>query len=240
LKNEKCLPIPLLLSFALFVLIYPIQGASSLDEQQSHQNIKYNAVYRSPSYTVYGQQTTNGSQQLNVTFDSMTINNDHDPIFSGEWTLDVYVNGQRVQLGPESGLDKVNSGDIIDFTNKSTIITVPANGTLRIVTAGVEFDDNRIKNLTDLSGLLINDDLSFTEYVDEAANSISSLVGFDMNDLAGTIAQEYVADNNFGIGQHHDCSQPNEESDDLFEQVDTNCDFNLHYSIERVNTETEG
>jgi hypothetical protein len=229
-----------LLCFALFVSIYPIHGASSLEEQQHHQIIKFNAVYRNPTYAAYGQQTTNGSQQLNVTFDSITINNDHDPIFSGEWKLDAYVNGQRVQLWPESGLEEVNNGDLINFTNKSTIITVPDNGTLRIITAGVEFDDNRIKNLTDLSGLLINDELSFTEYVDEATNSIFSLVGFDMNDLVGTIAKEYIADNDFGIGQHDDCSQPNEESDDLYEQVDTNCDFNLHYTIKRINTHTEG
>ena len=230
----------MLLYFALFVSIYPIQGASSLEEQQSRQNIKYNAVYRNPTHAVYEQQTTNGSQQLNVTFDSITINNDHDPIFSGEWKLDAYVNGKRVQLWPEAGLDDVNNGDIINFTNKSTFITVPANGTLRIIIAGVEFDDNRIKNLTDFSGLLINDELSFTEYVDEAANGIISLVGFDMNDLLGTIAKEYLADNNFGIGQHDDCSQPNEDSDDLYEQVDTNCDFNLHYTIKQINTQTEG
>jgi hypothetical protein len=229
-----------LLFFALLVSIYSILGASSLEEQQRHQIIKFNAIYSNPTYAVYGQQTTNGSQQLNVTFDSITINNDHDPIFSGEWKLDAYVNGQRVQLWPESGLDEVNNGDIINFTNKSTIITVPDNGTLRIITAGVEFDDNRIKNLTDLSGLLINDELSFIEYVDEATNSIFSLVGFDMNDLVGTIAKEYIADNDFGIGQHDDCSQPNEESDDLYEQVDTNCDFNLHYTIKRINTHTEG
>jgi hypothetical protein len=34
-------------------------------------------------------------RQFNVNFSSMKINNDHDPLFPGEWKIDSYVNGQR-------------------------------------------------------------------------------------------------------------------------------------------------
>jgi hypothetical protein len=232
LENEKYIKRLLALSFILFTLISTAQGTSSQQQQQSH-SLKYDVTHSSIAYAASGQQT-NGSR-LNVTFDSIFINNDHDPVFSGEWKLEAFVNGQRVKLLPISTSDGINSSETISFTNKSLILTIPSNGTLRIVTVGAEFDDNHMINLTDISGILRNDDLPFIDYVDEATSSISSLVAFDMNDLIGTIAKEYLEDNNFGVGQHDDCSESSLElSGDLYQQVDTNCEFRLRYHIEKA------
>lgn len=58
-----------------------------------------------------GQEISSFSnRQLNVTFNSIKINNDHDPLFPGEWKIDSYVNGQRTQLWLGSELTRVDTG----------------------------------------------------------------------------------------------------------------------------------
>ncbi|HEX5904773.1 MAG TPA: hypothetical protein VFY50_01855, partial [Candidatus Nitrosocosmicus sp.] len=85
-----------------------------------------------------GQEISSSiDRQLNVAFNSMKINNDHDPLFPGEWKIDTYVNGQRAQLWTGSELDRVNTGQTVTFSGKDVNVTIPANGTLRIVTVGV-------------------------------------------------------------------------------------------------------
>src|ERR671916_195560 len=107
-------------------------------------------------------------RQLNVAFNSMKINNDHDPLFPGEWKIDTYVNGQRTQLWIGSELDRVNTGQTVTFSR---------------------------------------------------------------NDVIGIVAKEYNAKNNFGIGRHDECSQSVGEAGDLYDEVDTSCDFRLRYTI---------
>jgi hypothetical protein len=171
-----------------------------------------------------------GDHQLSVNFSSMKINNDHDPLFPGEWKVDSYVNGQRTQLWIGSELDRVNTGQTINFRDKSIDVTVPANGTLRIITIGVEFDIDLQDNLPNITGIL-DEGLALPDYADEAENSIEHLVTFDRNDAVGIVAKEYDAQNNFGIGQHDECSQSVGEAGDLYDEVDTSCDFRLRYTI---------
>ena len=80
-------------------------------------------------------------RKLNVTFNSIFINYNHDILFPAEWKLDAYVNNKRVQLSDNSGLDRVNSGQAIDFKGKSLAIDLPENSTLRIATVGAELDE---------------------------------------------------------------------------------------------------
>lgn len=169
-------------------------------------------------------------RQFNVNFTSMKINNDHDPLFPGEWKIDSYVNGQRTQLWIASELDRVNTGQTVQFREKDVSVTIPANGTLRIVTVGVEFDIDSQDNLPNIAGILDNA-LPLSDYSDEAENSIEHLIVFDRNDAIGIVAKEYSAENNFGIGQHDECSQSVGEAGDLYDEVDTSCDFRLRYSI---------
>ena len=169
-------------------------------------------------------------RQLNVAFNSMKINNDHDPLFPGEWKIDAYVNGQRTQLWIGSELDRVNTGQTVTFSGKDVNVTIPANGTLRVVTVGVEFDIDPQDKLPNITGIL-DKDLPLSDYSDEAESSIEHLIAFDRNDAIGIVAKEYSAKNNFGIGWHDECSQSVGEAGDLYDEVDTSCDFRLRYTI---------
>jgi hypothetical protein len=169
-------------------------------------------------------------RQLNVAFNSMKINNDHDPLFPGEWKIDIYVNDQRIPLWSGSGLDRVNTGQTVIFSGKDANVTIPANGTIRIVTVGVEFDIDHQDNLANISGIL-DKDVPISDYSDEAQGSTRHLTVFDRNDAIGIVAKEYGAKVNFGIGQHDECSQSSGEAGDLYDEVDTSCDFRLRYTI---------
>jgi hypothetical protein len=175
-------------------------------------------------------QETSSDRQLNVIFDSIKINNDHDPLFPGEWKIDSYVNGQRTQLWMGSELNRVSTGETIIFREKNINVTIPENGTLRIVTVGAEFDIDLEDTLPNISGIL-DKDLPFLDYSDKAKDSIESIINFDRNDAIGIIAKEYNAENNFGIGHYDECSESIDEEGDLYDAVDTSCDFRLRYTI---------
>ena len=190
----------------------------------------HSSTYLSLERVLGQEDPASGDRQLNVKFTSMKINNDHDPLFPGEWKVDSYVNGQRTQLWIGSELDRVNAGQTISFSDKDINVTVPANGTLRIISVGVEFDIDVQENLPNITGVL-DEDLPISDYMDEAENSIEHLVIFDRNDAIGIVAKEYSARNNFGIGQHDECSQSVGEAGDLYDEVDTSCDYRLRYTI---------
>ncbi len=86
-----------------------------------------------------------------------SLNTDHDPLYTGEWVMDAYVNDIQVPLW--SGLLEADSGETIFFdtlgygvgeyyspigmsslekrpSDYSTVVTVPQNGELRIVLVG--------------------------------------------------------------------------------------------------------
>jgi hypothetical protein len=175
-------------------------------------------------------QEISSNHQLNVIFDSIKINNDHDPLFPGEWKIDSYVNGQRTQLWIGSELNRVSTGETVIFREKNINVTIPENGTLRIVTVGAEFDIDLDDPLPNISGIL-DKDLPFLDYSDKAKDSIESIINFDRNDAIGIIAKEYSTENNFGIGRHDECSESIDEAGDLYDAVDTSCDFRLRYTI---------
>jgi hypothetical protein len=190
-------------------------------------------------------------RKLNVTFNSILINYNHDILFPAEWKLDAYVNNKRVQLSDNTGLDRVESGQAIDFKGKSLAIDLPENSTLRIATVGAELDegstDGMRKNnqtgmdrrgddsgegvLPDISGIL-DTEIPLPEYRDKVENSVQFLTTYDRNDAIGIITREFDARNNFGIGDHYDCSESTGEVGDIFDTVDTNCDYRLSYTIE--------
>jgi hypothetical protein len=107
-------------------------------------------------HEVVGQEISS-NRQLNVIFDSIKVNNDHDPLFPGEWKIDSYVNGQRTQLWMGSELNRISTGETIIFREKNINVTIPENGTLRIVTVGAEFDIDLDDTLPNMSGILDKD-----------------------------------------------------------------------------------
>lgn len=192
-------------------------------------------------------------RKLNVTFNSIFINDNHDILYPAEWQLDAYVNNKRIHLSDNTGLDRAESGQAINFKGKSIALEVPENSTLRIVTVGAELDEGVIDReyksnessvdvagqaasngvLPDISGIL-DTEAPLPEYRDKVEDSIQFLTTYDRNDAVGIIATEYDTRNNFGVGDHLQCSESTGEVGDIFDTVDTNCDYRLSYTIEEI------
>lgn len=183
--------------------------------------------------------TNNNSEimhDLKISFDSIKINNDHDLLFDGEWRIDAYVNGKRISLIPNSSIG-VESGQNVEFPKGEKFIDlqIPSNENLRIVTLGIEFDSktDQLENyLPDISTILDNG-VPLSEDKDKSRFAVEPLTSFDKNDAIGIIAKEFTFKDNFGKDFKHDyCSESSGEAGDLYDIVDTNCDFRLMFTIE--------
>jgi hypothetical protein len=197
--------------------------------------------------------SNNTIRKLNVTINSIFINDNHDILYPGEWQLDAYVNNKRIHLSDNTGLDRAESGQAINFKDKSITLEVPENSTLRVVTVGAELDEGVTESkykvngssvdeagqaasdgvLPDISGIL-DTKAPLPEYRDKVEDSIQFLTTYDRNDAVGIIASEYDTRNNFGVGDHLQCSESTGEVGDIFDTVDTNCDYRLSYTIEEI------
>ena len=189
----------------------------------------------SKNNTDYESKLIDNTYNLSVNFESIKINNDHDLLFSGEWKIDVYVNDKKIQLLPIiPHVNKVESGQVISFNNTKEIeLNLTSDQTLKIITIGVEFDnisDHKINELPNFSGI-IKKDSRLSEYKNKIVDGIQYLISLDRNDAIGVVAKEFTVENNFGIGNHNDCSEQNGEPGDLYDTIDTNCDFRLKYNI---------
>jgi hypothetical protein len=239
-------------------------NASSYDYAELGQNdthlenkifsISNNTLNMDRNASSLESENSNSSiRKLNVTFNSIFINDNHDILFPAEWQLDAYVDNKRIHLSDNTELDRVESGQTINFKGKSLSLEVPENSTLRIVTVGAELDegiiDSRHKDngssvdvaghesgdgvLPDISGIL-DTETPLPEYKNKVEDSIQFLTTYDRNDAIGIIATEYDIRNNFGIGDHFECSESTGEVGDIFDTVDTNCDYRLSYTIEEI------
>ena len=176
------------------------------------------------------------NQNLKITFNSIKINNDHDLLFEGEWRIDAYVNGKRISLLSNSSTG-VESGQTVVFPKgeRSVNVQVSDNENLRIITLGIEYDSktDQMKNyLPDISNIL-DDSVPLSEDKDKSRFGVEPLTAFDKNDAIGIIAKEFTIKDNFGKNFKHDyCSESSGEAGDLYDVVDTNCDFRLIFTIE--------
>lgn len=183
------------------------------------------------------------NRKLNITFVSIFVNNNHDILSPAEWQLDAYANDKRINLSDNPGMGRVESGQVISFNGKSTVVDVPENSTLRIVTVGIEADDGVVGNnyinkspggvLHDISRIL-DTESPLPEYRNKVEDSVQFLTTYDRNDAIGIIVEEYDERSNFGLGNHTVCSESSGEIGDIFDTVDTNCDYRLSYTIEEV------
>ena len=181
--------------------------------------------------------TAAASRSFRVTFESLYINNDHDPLTSGEWILDAYVNGELVPLWV--GSREVDIDNTVEFNEGNTItVTVPAgnnsnSSNIRIVTAGFEndFDYEDLPNLAPVLGM----DIPFPIYLYMAQDVVEEFTVGNTNDPIGYVANQFAATENFGVGSYELCSLPNfQASENTAELNDTICDFVLEYRIEEV------
>jgi len=177
-----------------------LQQNKALINNTTHSVSKKSLDRDNKSSLVNASKSEDSIRKLNVTFNSIFVKDDHDILFPAEWKLDGYVSNKRVQLSDNSGLERVEGGQVIDFNDKSITLDVPENGSLRIATVGAEMDqgdiDARNKNnhssvsgggddtseavLPDISGIL-DIEAPLPEYKDKVEDSVQFLTTYDRN-----------------------------------------------------------
>lgn len=208
--------------------------------------------------------TSSASENENsykVVFESILIKDKHEdiPFSNAQWMMDVYVNEERIPLSSDSGLFNVYENQEVGFRNKGITLNIPANESIRIVTAGFEQDSPQNIVLPDISNELKQaiPTVQVSEYYDlkgeyagigggggrnisynvsgsevaVAYDIASKIMPYNTDDAIGIVSKEYSLEDNFGIGQHHDCSSANSNITNVQERQKTSCDFILKYSI---------
>jgi hypothetical protein len=183
------------------------------------------------------QQPNQETRTFRITFDALHVNADHDPFSEGEWVMDVYVNDQIATLW--DGSIPVNNEETVQLTeNNQVTVTVPAtNGRIMLTTVGWENDVGFEQPPTPILLDALSETMSFDEFTRRAQGIVADSVGggFQMNDQNGFVEAQFTATENFGIGQHRICSQPNEiAASQLTTFLDQTCDFELVFTIEEV------
>lgn len=166
-----------------------------------------------------------------LTFDSLVVNDDHDPITSGEWVMDAYVNNLILDLLP--GSISVNNGETINFTaGNSANLTVPDDnaGYIRIATVGWE-NDVGFEPIPVFFKLL-DTRVPFYIYNDLVQQSTVPFVA-GANDPNGFVAVEYDKAENFGVGSHSICSERNAAATNP-SILEGDCDYRINFTIQEI------
>ncbi len=179
------------------------------------------------------QNSTNSTniRTFQLTFDSLIINDDHDPLFPGEWVMDAYVNNRLIDLFP--GSISVNNGETINFTtDNSANLTVPDDNTgfIRIATVGWE-NDIGYESIPIFFALL---DTRVPFYIYEnlvQESTVPFIIG--SNDPNGFVAVQYDKNSNFGVGPHSICSERNAAATNL-SPFEGDCDYRINFTIEEI------
>jgi hypothetical protein len=173
--------------------------------------------------------------QTVVTFNSITVHNNHEGFASGdgEYKLAAYVQGKKVGLtyasGPGSGLMDVSNGETLTFKRSNVAITeIPNNVPLSIFTVGHELDacpnifdfpDNIQQDLP----IFFDPGLDWSSAISKYQNHLNSewicrsASGND-DEILGTI-KEFYDPPGYGVGPH--------------EVKSSNGDFTLRYTINK-------
>lgn len=181
---------------------------------------------------INGTANSNDTRTFKITFDSLVVNDDHDPFSSGEWVMDAYVNNRVISLFP--GSISVNDGDTVNFSEaNSHTLTIPNNnsGFIRISTVGWENDIGfePIPVFFTLLDTRIPLYLYFSLVQQATVPFVSG-----PNDPNGFVAIQYNKDANFGVGSHSVCSVQNFAATDPTNFWEGDCDYRINYTIEEV------
>ncbi len=172
----------------------------------------------------YGDKVT-----LEVKFDSITINRDHDPLpFNhGEWYLVAFVNNNKVILMDRTSVTDGKTYNFNYIDNKPNVlpqdkkitIQIPKQNKLVIQIFGVEKDGGK-GSLPDINSPgLVGDSYWVAKTILEQFLSINS------DDGLGIVADTYNSADNFGIGTH--------TAHSLFNGIkaDSTNDYSITYTI---------
>jgi hypothetical protein len=178
--------------------------------------------------------------KIKVTFDSMTVHNDHEGALSGDGEYDIaaYVQGIKVGLtdasGPGDGLWDVSNGETVTFDLGTEVtVDIPANVPLSVLTVGSEVDgcdrtafpesiQDKISELIAKTpiGVVIGivDMAPSLEDIQSRINSAINWVGckLNSNDILGVLNEVYEP-TSYGAGSHAEKSDKD--------------DFTLRYSV---------
>ncbi len=222
--------IPLLIIMVLGYVSLPIVDA----QQQDNASLPgVDPLLAGNAISLTGDMSAvNNTRTFEVTFDSLTVNDDHDPIFSGEWVMDAYVNNRIIDLFP--GSMSVNDGDTVNFTGiNSANITIPDNnlGFIRISLIGWE-NDVGFEPIPVFFTLL---DTRVPFYLHSGLVQ-QAIVPFVLgpNDPNGFMTVQYNKDVNFGEGSHSICSARNVAATDPNSWYEGNCDYRINFTIEEI------
>lgn len=212
-----------------FVFLGLSSNVNTLQVSAQQQNIT-----AFPGFELNNPNVTNANTNMRtfqLTFDSLVVNDDHDPVTSGEWVMDAYVNNLILDLFP--GSISVNNGETINFTAGNTVnLTVPDDnaGFIRIATVGWE-NDVGFEPIPVFFKLLDTrvPFYIYHELVQQA--TVPFLAG--PNDSNGFVAIEYDKAENFGVGSHSICSERNAAATTpgIFEG---DCDYRINFTIEEI------
>ncbi|MEP6576079.1 MAG: hypothetical protein ABJB85_06610 [Nitrososphaerota archaeon] len=179
-------------------------------------------------------ESPSDTYKVKVTFDSVTVHNDHEGVFSGdgEYDLAVYVQGKKLSLtdagGSGGGLWDVSSGETVTFpANTAVSVDVPGNLPLSIFTVGSEVDGcGRTAFPDDIKSIIVSiftstnpgdwlrGVMNIHDYIEGRINWVGCKL--NPNDTIGIVNKVYDP-TAYGAGSHEEKSDSG--------------DFTLRYSI---------
>lgn len=226
--------LPILIMPLFIVMVFSSVNLSTVEAQQQQNQQGNTSLLTDSTIALTGGDINNlnTTKNFKVTFDSVTVNDDHDPIFGGEWVMDAYVNNRVIDLFP--GSITVNDGDTVNFTGINSVnLTIPDNnlGFIRISTLGWE-NDVGFEPIPVFFTLL---DTRVPFYLHAGLvqqATVPFIVG--PNDPNGVVAVQYNKDLNFGVGSHSICSAKNVAATDPSAWYEGNCDYRINFTIEEL------
>ncbi|HET6590018.1 MAG TPA: hypothetical protein VFG45_07645 [Candidatus Nitrosocosmicus sp.] len=217
--------------FKVMIFILPLFTIMMVSSNTNFDEV--NAQNQNNTISLTGDMSNiNNTRTFEVTFDSLTVNYDHDPVFGGEWVMNAYVNNHIVDLFP--GSITVNDGDTVNFTGVHSVnLTIPNNnlGFIRISTIGWEND----VGFTPIPVFftLLDTRVPFYLYIQLAQQAIVPFIA-GPNDPNGFVAIQYNKDVDFGVGSHTICSARNVAATDPTSWYEGNCDYRINFTIKEI------
>lgn len=191
------------------------------------------------AYCFYGiDYAWSESRHFWITFNNLTVIDNHEVRIlpypscpSGDcakWVFLAYVNGKAINLIENLNLSSIEGNTVYSLDNKSIDVEVAENGTLRMVSTGIELDAANIPDISNLTKAVSG--IPYARDVAAAADAVRYIVATiaeqNDHDPLGIVAKDFEYLNGFGIGNHQDASCFKDDIEALCDE-----DYVLGYSV---------